>query len=184
MDQFRRHPNAFTLIEVMVVIGIMMMIMAIGIPSIVSVLSKDPIRQGVSDVLEACSHARAQAIISGVPAEVRFRPKDYSISVELAAPAAPETAPEAAGMKENAEPTPSLTGPAAPFSAHLSEELVIEMLDVNFSEYKDADEVRARFFPNGTCDELTIVLQWPKQQAYRKITLDIISGLADVEVMR
>ena len=29
------------------------------------------------------------------------------------------------------------------------------MLDINLTEYKDADVARVRFYPNGTCDELT-----------------------------
>jgi hypothetical protein len=56
------------------------------------------------------------------------------------------------------------------------------MLDINLLEYKDADEARVRFFPNGTSDEMTLVLHDGDQ--YRKITLEVTTGLASVEVMR
>ena len=53
------------------------------------------------------------------------------------------------------------------------------MLDVNFIEYKDAEEAHVRFFPNGTSDELTVILHSGTE--YRKITLEPTTGLANVE---
>jgi hypothetical protein len=67
------------------------------------------------------------------------------------------------------------------FSARLSSELVIELLDVNFLPLKNADEARVRFYPNGTSDEFTIVVQHGGQ--WRKISLDIVTGLAELQVL-
>ena len=177
----RPAAHGFTLIEIMIVMGIAAMIMAIGLPSFVTVLKKDPMRQAVTDVLEACSRARAQAILNGVTAELHFRPGEFSFQTSLAA-----TPSEPGQGVEGGQ-----TGPDAPrpvnapgFSGHLSDQLTLEMLDVNFKEYKDEEEARVRFFPNGTCDEFTIVISWPAGSQYRKITLDIITGLADVESIR
>jgi type II secretion system protein H len=173
--------RGFTLIEVMVVIAIVAMIMAMGVPSLVHSMRKDGLRQAISDVIEACTTARSQAILYGLPAEVHFSPRDRTFNVAMSS--LPDTGQFSTANLGQANPLP--TGPKGPsFSAHLSEELIIEMLDVNFQEKKDEPEARVRFFPNGTSDEFTIVLQEPQRHQYRKITLDIISGTADVETIR
>ena len=173
--------QAFTLLETMIVLAIIAMIMAMGVPSLVHSMHKDALRQGISDVIEACTTARAQAIITGVPTELRFAAGGHSINVAMGtAPASSEHAP---GLPDQpAAPPPVAHGPL--FSAQLSAQLVIEMLDVNFQEKKEEPEARVRFFPNGTSDEFTVVLHAPESHQYRKITLDIITGLADVEVIR
>jgi hypothetical protein len=53
------------------------------------------------------------------------------------------------------------------------------MLDVNLIEYRDADMVRVRFYPNGTCDELTIVLHSDGNE-YRELSLEVTTGLISV----
>ena len=181
----RRGPGAFTMIEIMIVVSIAAMIMAMGVPAIFSALKKDALRQAVSDVIEACSQARAHAIISGYPTEVVFQPMDYSFSIGMAA--VERTGDNASGNggfsgsvgagNPGAPPPPS-------FSRQFSEELELEILSVNLQEFKEEETARVRFFPNGTSDEFTVVLQWPRTHAFRKITLDIITGLADVEVIR
>ena len=167
----------------MIVIGIMGMIMGIGLPSFLNLLHKDTMRQAVSDVVEVCSEARAQAIIKGVPSELCFNVQTRTFSiVTLAAPAqTPNPASEFADPPPNAAPATS--GKAA-LTKRIPDDLIIEMLAVNFQEYKEEEEARVRFYPNGTCDEFTIVLQWPERQLYRKITLDIITSLPDVEVIK
>ena len=57
--------------------------------------------------------------------------------------------------------------------------MVIEMLDVNLSEYKQADEARVRFFSNGTCDEMTLIVRVGTE--WRKISLELTTGLASLE---
>ncbi len=53
------------------------------------------------------------------------------------------------------------------------------MLDVNLSEYKDQETARVRFYPNGTCDEMTLILRSDKGEQ-RGIVLEITTGLATV----
>ena len=67
--------EAFTLIEIMVVVAIMGIVLAAGIPSIYNGMRKEGIRKAVSDVMEACEKARAQAIMTGRTSEVHFRRK-------------------------------------------------------------------------------------------------------------
>ena len=45
-----------------------------------------------------------------------------------------------------------------------------------------ADEARVHFFPNGTSDDLTLVLRY--DIGVRKITLDLITAMADVQTIR
>jgi len=51
------------------------------------------------------------------------------------------------------------------------------MLAVNFVEYKDAGEARVHFYPNGTCDDFTLILR-SDQGEWRKISLEVATGLA------
>jgi prepilin-type N-terminal cleavage/methylation domain-containing protein len=177
------RPSAFTLLEIMIVIGIMGMTLSIGMPSFLNMLSKDTMRQAVSDVVEICGEARAQAIIKGVPSELCFNVHDRTFHILTAAAPAPLSNPAGEFADTPPAASPGASGRAA-LTKRISEDLVIEMLSVNFQEYKDEDEARVRFYPNGTCDEFTIVLQWPEKQLYRKITLDIITSLPDVEVIK
>jgi len=55
------------------------------------------------------------------------------------------------------------------------------MLDINLSEYRDAEEARVMFYPNGTCDELTIILHSNERNEYRRITLEVTTALANVD---
>jgi prepilin-type N-terminal cleavage/methylation domain-containing protein len=176
--------RGFTLIELMIVIGIASLIIAIGIPPMFRAMHRDPMRQSVNDLLEACSQARARAVMNGVMTELVFHPQDRTFEVVSGSVAAsPDSGP--APMTASSEaPADSAPADSTGSSGRIAEQLVIEMLDVNFQERKDEEIARVRFFPNGTSDEFTIVLQWPQEQKFRKITLDILTGLADVEVIR
>jgi type IV pilus assembly protein PilE len=175
--------RGFTLIELMIVIAIGAMIMTIGIPSFMRSLKKAPLSQADSDVIEACSHARAQAIFSGRPAELRILPRERQFIVE---PAPPEPEPSTTitlNLGVAPAPTPAAAANTTIFRAQLSEEITIEMIDVNLREYKDADEARVRFYPNGTAEELTVVLQYHHTE-YHKISVDMVTGLADMEPIK
>lgn len=143
--------GAFTLIEIMIVIAIMALVLAVGVPSIFRAAERDSLRATVNGIIEACSMARAQAILTGQVQELVIRPLEGTV-----------TAP---GMSE---------------PVVIAKNVQIELLGVNFVELQTAEEARVRFFPNGTSDEFTIVLRSDKNE-WRKISLDIITALADVE---
>lgn len=165
---------AFTLVEIMIVVGLLGIVMTWGLPAIFRVARQESLRQSVSDIVEVCSHARAQAILQGTTTELVFHPKDRQLGVGGVGGSGTPT--EAAGIVGG-------TPRASRAQAQWSERLVLEMLDVNFIEHKDAEEARVRFFPNGTSDELTIILR-SDQGEYRKISLEVTTGLASVEVIR
>jgi hypothetical protein len=47
-------------------------------------------------------------------------------------------------------------------------------------EFREDDYARVRFFPNGTCDELTLILLAEGGER-REITLEVTTGLVNVE---
>lgn len=172
-----RFRGGFTLIEIMIVAGIAALVMATAVPFVWSTLKKDPLRQATSDVLEGCSHARARAIFGGAATELLFQPQARTVSIQ-SAPGSSSSAPAGDG----AQPTPRVPTPpgsAQNFSARISDDVFIEELAVNFLPYKDAEEARVRFYPNGTSDEFTIILNY--RGKLRKITLDVVTGLTDVD---
>jgi len=135
--------RAFTLIEVMIVVAIIGLIAAMGVPSILQALRKDGMRKAVSDVKEGLDNARARAIVSGQTTEVVFNPLQKSIG-----------------------------------STALPDGVDIAMLDINLLDYGATEEARVRFYPNGTCDELTLVLH--SRDEWEKITLEFSTALASV----
>jgi prepilin-type N-terminal cleavage/methylation domain-containing protein len=61
-------------------------------------------------------------------------------------------------------------------SVQLPGNVSIEMLDVNFSEFKDAESAAVRFFPNGRCDDMTIVLRSDRNE-WRILSLEITTAI-------
>jgi prepilin-type N-terminal cleavage/methylation domain-containing protein len=172
--------RAFTLVEIMIVVGILAIVVAMGMPAFVQTLKKEPLRQAVSDIVDACTQARAQAILKGAPAELTIRAADGQLTV------APVRKNAVAGEEGTLEPTVEsgdATAPATPmFSARLQEDIAVTLLYVNLQDRMEAEETRVRFYPNGTSDEFTIVVQFGG--GIRKISLECVTGLADVEVVR
>jgi prepilin-type N-terminal cleavage/methylation domain-containing protein len=154
------HGKAFTLIEIMVVVAIIAVIVAASIPSLYGFVHKEGFRRTVSDVLDACRSARSEAIIYNRTAELVFHPH------ELNGNGSCEVAAAGAGYGTWAH--------SATF-----ENCTIKMLDVNLREYKDADLAKVRFFPDGTCDELTLVLVSDKNE-WKTISLEITTGIATI----
>src|SRR5882724_9418672 len=128
-SQFAR---AFTLLELMVVVGIIGLIMAMGVPTLYHFFHKEGFRKSVGDMMEACSTARSRAILGQTTTELVFHPAKKSCEV-------------------SGGPGGGWGGWAA--TASFGDDVAIEMLDVNLSEFKDAEQARVRFFPNGTSDE-------------------------------
>ena len=153
----------FTLIEVMVVVGIIGMMVAMGAPSLYHMLHKEGFRKTVTGTMELCNMARAQAILQGITAEVVFHPRERRCELGNAGAATQTGAP--GGM----------SGPI-----EFGDRVAIEMLDVNLLEYKDAAVARVRFFPDGTSDEMTLILRSDKNE-WRKISLEITTGLPTLD---
>ena len=122
---FRWSAGAFTLIEIMLVVGILAIVATMGLPAIYRAYQKEDLRQAVSDIMEVCSNARAQAILRGTTVELSIRPHERLLSFSGAAPA------RAADAGERLPGNLAVPGPRSGTSAHISDRLIIEMVDVN-----------------------------------------------------
>jgi prepilin-type N-terminal cleavage/methylation domain-containing protein len=182
MKAARASNRAFTLIEIMVVVAIMGIALAMGMPAISNMVHRAPLAQGVRDVMDGCRKARALAILNGKPMDLHIFPQDGRIEV-AAAPvdASPSSTSTSAQPIHIAVPDSEQKNSGG-FSAQLSDQIRIEMVDVNFIEYKDADMATVRFYPNGTSDEFTMVLN--SDTEWRKITLEVVTALAGVEAIK
>ena len=177
--------SAFTLIEIMVAVGIIAIIMSIAIPSVYQQMHKDSMRQAVADLSEACSQARARAILNGVPTELRIRPAARSINaVEGSGSATPSFGKSTYSFEGEEFVEHRSGGGGAIFSATLSDHIFIEFIGVNLvPDLQQLDEVSCSFYPNGTSDELVILIRSDRGEI-RKITTEVVTGVADVEVIK
>jgi Tfp pilus assembly major pilin PilA len=168
----------------MVAIGIIAIILSIAIPSVHQQLHQDSMRKAVADLTEACSQARSRAILNGVATELRIRPGDRSITVvESASQATGPTSGSTQGF-EGDEIVEKPAGGSSVFSAKLSDHIYIEFIGVNLiPNLHELDEVSSTFYPNGTSDELVILIR-SDQGEVRKITTEVVTGIADVEVIK
>jgi type II secretory pathway pseudopilin PulG len=157
----------------MVVVAIMGVILTIGIPSIYYMTRKEGMRKAVSDVWEVCNNARAQAIFRGSPVEVVFYPTERRFEVGSSGVSQPADGPDYVEAKPA---RPAGSGLAGQFP----EDVTIEMLDINLLEYRESERARVRFFPNGTSDELTLVLRSIKHE-WRMISLEVTTGRVTIE---
>jgi prepilin-type N-terminal cleavage/methylation domain-containing protein len=171
--------RGFTLIELMIVIGIVAIIVATGVPPFVRALRKEGLRKAVSDVVEGCSHARAQAILHGAPAELVIRAEDGQITVR---PLSTASRSGDAGESALNSGVASRSGALSAFKANLPDDIAVSFLYVNFKDQMENPEARVRFFPNGACDEFTMILSATTGE--QKISLDVITGLANVTTIR
>jgi type II secretion system protein H len=156
------RPMAFTLIEIMIVVAIIGLIASMGVPSILQTFRKEGMRKAVSDIMDLCGDARTQAIISGQPAQIDFYPADRRM--ELAGTASGEESP--ATPVKSAKP---VTLPA---------DVDIAMLDIDMIDCGGQQKASVKFNPNGTSDELTLVLH--SGDEWQKITLEYCTALASV----
>lgn len=174
----RARDNAFTLIEILIVVSLLALVVTTGVPAVFRALKQDPMRQAVTDLVEACSFARAHAILGGVSMELVIVADGGAIRVERAREKRAGDARELGGLQ--AKPV----GPGSTFlrPMQLQEDVAVELLYINLRDQMHEPQARVRFYPNGTSDEFAIVLRY--NEKVRKIELDIITGLADVQSIR
>ncbi|HEY3760638.1 MAG TPA: prepilin-type N-terminal cleavage/methylation domain-containing protein [Verrucomicrobiae bacterium] len=167
MKDLRQH-SAFTLLELMMVVGIIGLVVAMGVPAILSVMHEGPLRNAVSGVTAIFFDARAEAIHDNKMTVVAIYPTQNQI--ELIGGVNSSIAMTKLGVK-------AVTSIKLDQSVHIG-----PMLDINMMDFGGSGVAYIRFFPNGTCDETILELTSDSQD--RKITLDPITSLASVGMVR
>jgi prepilin-type N-terminal cleavage/methylation domain-containing protein len=185
MRSARSYSRAFTLVEIMIVVAIMGIVLATGIPSVFRAVHKNHLAKVGGDLVEYCSHARARAILQGVPFELVIRTGNpYDLSVEQMKSREPEFKSRA--MEGPSEPAPpsSPVLPPTSLSKEWPDDVLIRELFVNFVPHVEQglSEAHIRFYPNGTSDEFTIVVE--SKEGMRKVSLDTVTAMANLEVVR
>ncbi len=165
----------FTLIEIMIVIGIIGIAMTAGVPLMWRALNKNDLSRAVHDITEGCKLARERAILRGAP-------YDFVITVDrrLNVAAAPVRENHQGSASELIGKTSEAGSTIAEFPRALGEQVELSDMFVNNIEIgaSDVDEVRVRFYPNGTSDEFFIAAKNPKGEQ-RLLKTDLVTGLLD-----
>ena len=144
--------QAFTLIEIMIVVAIIGLMAAISAPALLAMLQKYGMRKAVYDVTKLFGDVRADAILKGRNADVSFHPADNRLDSSIGE------------------------------SVTLADGIAMEGIGINLMDFSQTEVSRVRFFPNGTCDELTLVLH--SGDDWRKITLEFSTALAKAEPLK
>jgi prepilin-type N-terminal cleavage/methylation domain-containing protein len=180
---------AFTLIELLVVVAIIAIVMTISVPFMNNAINSPKGMNGaVRQVQEACSTARAWAILQQTPQELRIRPGAGVFEVGAASSGvsrmdrleSKNLAGEEWRMADRPTP-PSTPRGGGSFSATLPDGVVIEGLGVNGEDWTEDEVARVEFRPNGTCDEMSVVLYRAETNERRNVWLEVVTGLADIE---
>jgi prepilin-type N-terminal cleavage/methylation domain-containing protein len=156
-NEFRAPARAFTLIEIMVVVAIMGIILAAGIPSLYGFFHKEGIRKTMSDIADTCRSVRAKAIMTGEPAELVIHPRAGTMEVGGGG--------DGGGYGSWAH--------SAKIQGAKLEALRINNGDTDLSDF---EEVRVRFYPDGKCEEMTMILRTDKGEN-RGVSLEITTSL-------
>ncbi len=170
LPYLRSRWAAFTLLEIMIVVGIMGIMVTIGVPIVYRAWKRAPMAKALSELVEVCSRARAVAIMQGKPVELVFYPQEGRFGIS-------------GGTIAGAGPRIPLAGPISGSgdSGQLPPEVTIQLLDINklWHPFERDESARVRFFPNGTCDEMTLVLMSDRGEQ-RAVTLEVTTSLASV----
>jgi len=174
--------SAFTLIELMVVIGLIMIVMSIGIPRLIY-NNETPLGGTLSAVMDACAAARTKAILSGQPTKVVVDSENYSVTVGGAS-IKPKTELEILNsdttnfdsLDDEPKPVPQ-TGTS--FSGKIHADVGVDFLAVNFKDMLDEGRAEINFYPNGTSDEFAIGMRHITGDGVQRfVHLDSVTGLA------
>jgi prepilin-type N-terminal cleavage/methylation domain-containing protein len=175
-----RPTGAFTLVELLVAIAIGLIILGLAVPTLRKAI-RPPLAQATRDFLDACIQARSRAIMESRAMQIVIRDGGGEITVE--------PAPEGVTGATNGVSAVSYLrrmegdGPEPYFARRFADGVAFEAISVNQRNFMDAPAAAVRFFPNGTADQFDGVMSWHRGEA-RRLTVEVMTGIADVENVR
>jgi prepilin-type N-terminal cleavage/methylation domain-containing protein len=185
----RNSAPAFTLIEIMIVVGIIAIVMTMAIPFMRSSFEVAKGMNGaVKGIEEVCTHARAMAIMNQTEMELRIRPAagTFEVGAGRASSIVEGDRPQLesknlAGQDwrmTDRRAAPANTGRGDSFS--LPAGVQIEGLGINGLDWTEDDVAVVLFKKNGTCDEMNLVLAGDGNEK-RNLWLEVVTGYVEVE---
>jgi prepilin-type N-terminal cleavage/methylation domain-containing protein len=161
--------RAFTLVEIMVVVAVMGLLIGISIPAFRNITKKAPLEQGISDVESLCRQARAEAIVGQQAMDVVFNESEEIVALTAAARVINAPDPFTGLMIKTTEETQLIDQVAL--------EVDLQIVEPEADEFT-LDEIRIRFYPNGTSETLALRVAGD-DEAYL-LTLDPVTGRTTV----
>ena len=161
--------RAFTLVEIMVVVAVMGLLIGISIPAFRNITKKAPLEQGISDVESLCRQARAEAIVGQQAMDVVFNESEEIVALTAAARVINAPDPFTGLMIKTTEETQLIDQVAL--------EVDLQIIEPEPDEFT-LDEIRIRFYPNGTSETLALRVAGD-DEAYL-LTLDPVTGRTTV----
>lgn len=143
--------RAFTLVEVLLVLALMVLFAVLFIPGVNSMLREIDSRGPEQIVMETMLAAREAALESGRAVELRYEAKERRFQWDAA-----QKTPEALPAEVKLELLPPETGNLVLLGGQATEV---------------SEQVRVRFFPDGTCDPFRVRVQEGKD-APRLLSMD------------
>jgi Tfp pilus assembly protein FimT len=140
-------------------------VMGMGAPSFYQAYKKEPMRRLMTGMQDACRDARSQAILQGKIVYVVVQSGDHRFFVE------------GGGSSKEALP------PGVTTSGEIPDSIAVELLEVNLMSFMQEDRARVRFFPDGTCDEFTMVVLSDRNER-RMFTLESTTSISTVGDVR
>ena len=161
----------------MIVIAIMAIVMTMGLPAIYRIWHKESLPKTVREITDVLDNARSLAILQGHVTEVVFHAREGTYELVAGSGGASRSHGDQDFSTEFGAAPRAEAGKSGGFP----EEIAVAQLKVNGVSCMDFDVARVRFYPNGTCDELRLVLLRPDNGDSRGIFLEVTTGLVDTE---
>ncbi len=165
-----RRARAFTLVEIMIVVLIIGITLGVGVPAFVRAFDKNELQQAEAGIISLCSTARLMAITQRRPVDLVVRLVERSfmlVPVEEV-----EVQPTEEGVVEPGKEVPAAEPVFLPKEVQFS-------ISANSQSFEDDREVRVRFFPDATCEELTLTLE--SSDGRRRLSLEVTTALVDIQ---